>query len=64
MYRPFNSQKFYQIVTKDFYKAGGEACVNSVKKTWNTVKEYGKTGEENNNKKISHGCGLATVDSL
>lgn len=36
-------EKFYQIVTKDFYKAGGEACVNSVKKTWNTVKEYGKT---------------------
>lgn len=36
-------EKFYQIVTKDFNRDGGEACVNSVRKTWNVVKTYGKT---------------------
>ena len=37
-------QKFYQIVTEDFRRDGGEPCVNSVKKLWNVVRNYGKTG--------------------
>jgi len=40
----FNLQKFYQIVTQDFHRAGGDVCVDSVKKSWNIVKTYGKTG--------------------
>ena len=31
-------------MTQDFYRDGGDACVNSVKKSWNIVKNYGKTG--------------------
>jgi len=42
----FNLQKFYEIVTQDFHRAGGDPCVDSVKKSWNLVKTYGKTGNE------------------
>ncbi|KAL9973435.1 hypothetical protein ACROYT_G019896 [Oculina patagonica] len=38
-------EKFYQIVTQDFRRDGGDACVNSVKKTWDIVKNYGKTDD-------------------
>ena len=34
-------------MTKDFNRDGGESCVNSVKKSWNIVKTYGKTGDVN-----------------
>ena len=34
-------------MTKDFNRDGGESCVNSVKKSWNSVKTYGKTGDVN-----------------
>lgn len=37
-------ESFYKIVTKDFQRDGGDACVNSVRKTWNVVKTYGNTG--------------------
>ena len=40
----FHQQSFYRIVTQDFKLDGGEACVNSVMKTWKTVKTYGSTG--------------------
>lgn len=36
-------ESFYRIVTQDFKLDGGEACVNSVMKTWKTVKTYGST---------------------
>ena len=42
----FNLQKFYQIVTEDFHRDGGDSCIDSVKKSWNIVKTYGKTGNE------------------
>ena len=42
----FNLQKFYQIVTQDFHRDGGDVCVDSVKKLWNIVKTYGETGNE------------------
>lgn len=42
----FNLQTFYQIVTQDFHRDGGDSCVDSVKKSWNIVKTYGKTGNE------------------
>ncbi|PFX19876.1 lysosomal Pro-X carboxypeptidase-like [Stylophora pistillata] len=44
-------EKFYQIVTEDFRRDGGDPCVNLVKKSWNVVKDYGKT--ESGRKKLS-----------
>ena len=39
----FFQQSFYKIVTKDFYHDGGQACVNSIKKSWKVITTYGET---------------------
>ena len=39
----FFQQSFYKIVTKDFYHDGGQACVNSIKKSWKVITNYGET---------------------
>lgn len=36
-------EAFYSIVTKDFQQQGGDVCVNSIKRSWNITKKYGKT---------------------
>ena len=38
-------QTFYDIVSRDFYNAGGTPCTSLIRKSWAIISEYGRSGD-------------------
>eukprot|EP00794_Sanderia_malayensis_P007162 gene7162-7969_t len=36
-------ETFYNIVSQDFFKAGGSSCTSLIRKSWDIINEYGQT---------------------